>query len=70
MAITGKTTMLTLIEGAIVKVVLVLLSAYFIKMEYAQLKNEGAYSYFTDFWNYTDTLPILLVLSAITFSTI
>ena len=62
--------MFSLINGIIVKCILVVLSGYFIKMEYAQLKNEGAKQYFTDFWNYTDTVPVFLVLSAITFSTI
>jgi len=62
--------MFSLINGIIVKCILVVLSGYFIKMEYAQLKNEGAYQYFTDFWNYTDTVPVFLVLSAISFSTI
>lgn len=61
--------MLTWIDGIIVKCILVVLSGYFVKMEYAQLKNEGAYQYFTDFWNYTDIIPVLLVLSAISFST-
>ena len=62
-------SMFNFVNGIIVKCILVVLSGYFLKMEYAQLKNEGAYRYFTDFWNYTDIIPVFLVLSAISFST-
>lgn len=54
------------IEAYFVRILLCILSVYFLANEYLQLKNEDdPLKYFTSFWNYIDLIPILLVLSAI-----
>lgn len=49
------------------RLLLFVLSIYFLGNEYLQLKYEtSSYRYFTSFWNYMDLTPVLLVLSALT----
>lgn len=53
-------------ETFFVRILLFILSIYFLANEYLQLKNEvSPIKYFTSFWNYIDLIPVLLVLSAL-----
>lgn len=59
------------VNGWVVKLVLGLLSIYFLMNEYVQLKNEtSALKYFMSFWNYIDVTPIIFVMAAIILSLI
>lgn len=48
-----------------VTILLCILSAYFLFNEYRAFKRDGFFSYWTQFWNYIDIIPPLMILAVV-----